>query len=111
MTSLLPFKVLIDLDKAVLVSYEALKNTELGRGAENSGLGLLNLYAHHLVRGKTLYGKSPPSRKIEIINQDKMGWIEGDGKHTTNNGGRTICDGLMIERKDMIKFIKAHKLT
>lgn len=98
------------LSEAALKAYEEFRGTSFGRIVEGlNSEAPVGYYVYALAENALLYGTHPPSRKQEIVDGKKMGYLSQDGTKTCNVGGNTIYADLMIEKKHFKKYILENK--
>ncbi len=99
----------IDLHEAATVAYEETRGTKAATIAE--GLtrdDILGHYAYALFKGSTLYGKHPPSRKLEPVPKEEYGrsGFSDDYSSLRRHGeDQNLYEDLQIRRSDLLRRI------
>lgn len=109
----------LPLPEAATIAYEEARASESiwADAAERLAVnktpaGILDYFACYFAREVPLYGKRPPSRKLELIGdvQARQGTFSGGAKtlHLRDQGHTTFVD-LMVSKKDLTRMVDAVK--
>ena len=107
---------LVPLKEAATIAYEETRGTRIAEIAERMTDGdVLGYYAHALFGGDTtLYGKHPPSRKLEAVPKEEYGrcGFSNDYSALRRHGkSRNLYEGLQVKRSDIDRRIAELELA
>ena len=99
----------IPLKEAATIAYEETRGTKAATIAEGLNRDhILGYYAYALFKGSTLYGKYPPSRKLEPVPKEEYGrcGFSDDYSSLRRHGeDQNLYEDLQIRRSDLLRRI------